>query len=34
MRRGFSGELVRKVINELVREDGEADENEEPFAFD
>lgn len=34
MRRGYSGELVRRVINRLVREDGEAGENEEPFAFD
>ncbi|MDR0270004.1 RecX family transcriptional regulator [Paenibacillus sp.] len=34
MRRGFSGEQTRKVINYLIREDGEAQENEEHFPFD
>lgn len=34
MRRGFSGEQVRKVINQLIRENGEAEEEMEHFSFD
>lgn len=34
MRRGFSGEQVRKVINQLIRETGESEENMEDFSFD
>ncbi|MGN7356087.1 regulatory protein RecX [Paenibacillus sp. SAF-054] len=34
MRRGFSGEQVRKVINQLIRENGEAEEDMEYFSFD
>ncbi|MFU1792449.1 regulatory protein RecX [Paenibacillus azoreducens] len=34
MRRGFSGEMARKVINECIRENNEVQENEEPYPFD
>ncbi|MWV43472.1 regulatory protein RecX [Paenibacillus sp. HJL G12] len=34
MRRGFSGELTRKVINQLIQENDEAEEDMEHFSFD
>ncbi|MCJ8010682.1 RecX family transcriptional regulator [Paenibacillus sp. KQZ6P-2] len=34
MRRGFSGEQVRQVINQLIRETGESEEDMEHFSFE
>ncbi|MGN7165911.1 regulatory protein RecX [Paenibacillus cellulositrophicus] len=34
MRRGYSGEQVRKVINQLLKEDAYPDDEEEYFSFD
>lgn len=34
MRRGFSGEHVRRAINQFIQENGDADEELEDFSFD